>query len=121
LGLWPANPVPNAWGTPQPAARPAASPYAQPAAQPAPAPGAPRGVYQQYRPQARPTPAAQPGESDVARVKVHKDSVAIALKGGLAARLGEEAKFHTGGWNGGAEFLYQASPDLDAAFFIQYS
>ncbi len=76
------------------------------------------GVYQQYKPAATPTPVQDPG---VARVTMHKDSVSVALKGGLASRMGDEAKFHTAGAGGGLDLIFQVSPELAAAFYLGFS
>jgi opacity protein-like surface antigen len=78
------------------------------------------GVYQTYKPVATPAPTPDPKLLGT-RIAIHKDTFSLILDGGIASILGDEAKFHNGGFNGGAQFVYGATEDLGVSIYTQFN
>jgi len=85
---------------------------------PAAAQASPAGVYQKYKPVAKPTPVVQ---DNSVHISLHEPSVGIMIKGGVAAPMGDMSQYNEPGPTFGGDILYYASRDVALDVFGTYS
>lgn len=79
------------------------------------------GVYRQFTPPPTAVPTPVPSGIGTVRYVVHKDTMALALRGGAAVPLGDLSKYAQTGYSAGLGLIYGASNLIDVAFELDYA